>query len=113
MSAPGSGSARGSLASGLASVLALPVAIYATRFFDAYELLDAGWAIPVAVVLGIVAIALARRSRIQGAVSLSSSRGLAAARVGRALGILGLCIAAAGLVSLGIYGLLEYVGSRD
>jgi hypothetical protein len=50
--APGSGSALGSVAAGLASVATLPVAIYATRFSDAYELLDAGWAIPVAAVLG-------------------------------------------------------------
>lgn len=113
MRAPGSGSALGSVAAGLASVATLPVAIYATRFSDAYELLDAGWAIPVAVVLGIVAVALARRSHIQAAVSLASGRGRGIAGVGRLLGILGLCIAAAALVALGVYGLLEYVGSRD
>lgn len=113
MRAPGSGSALGSIAAGLASVLTLPLAIYATRFSGAYELLDAGWAIPVAVVLGIVAIALARRARVQSAVSLVSSRGPGAAGVGRFLGVLGLCMAAAALVALGVYGLLEYVGSRD
>lgn len=113
MKAPGSGSALGSLLAGLASVATLPVAIYATRFSGAYELLDAGFAIPVAVVLGIVAIALARRSRIQSAVSLTSRRGPGVAGAGRILGILGLCMAAAALVALGVYGLLEYVGSRE
>jgi hypothetical protein len=97
----------------VASVATLPLAIYATRFSDAYELLDAGWAIPVAVVLGIAALALARRARIQAAVSLASARGGGVARAGQVLGLLGLCIAASALVALGVYGLLEYVGSRE
>ena len=113
MHAPGSGSALGSLLVGLASVATLPLAIYATRYSGAYELLDAGWAIPVAVGLGVVAIALARRSRMQAAVSLTSGRGRSLAGGGRLLGFLGLCMAAAALVALGVYGLLEYVGSRD
>lgn len=113
MRALGSGSALGSLAAGLASVATLPLAVYATRFSGSYELLHAGWAIPVALVLGVVAIALARRSRVQAAVSLASSRGGRLAGAGRLLGLLGLCIAAAALVALGVYGLLEYVGSRD
>ena len=113
MRGPGSGSALGALAAGLASVATLPLAVYATRFSGSYELLHAGWAIPVAVALGIVAIALARRSRVQAAVSLASSQRGRVAAAGRALGVLGLCIAAAALVALGVYGLLEYVGSRD
>jgi hypothetical protein len=111
--APGSGSALGSLLVGLASVATLPLAIYATRWSGSYELLHAGWAIPVAVALGLVAIALSRRSRIQAAVSLASTRRRGLAGAGRFLGLLGLCMAAAALVSLGVYGLLEYVGSRD
>jgi hypothetical protein len=111
--APGSGSAWGSLAAGLASAATLPVAIYATRFSDAYELLDAAWAIPVAVVLGVVALALARRSRVESAVSLTRPGRHRTASIGRFLGALGLCLAAAALVALGVYGLLEYVGTRD
>jgi hypothetical protein len=103
----------GSVLAGLASVATLPLAVYATRFSDTYELLHAGWAIPIAVVLGVVALALARRSRVQSSVSLAPSRGPGAAGVGRFLGILGLCMAASALVALGVYGLLEYVGSRD
>lgn len=113
MSAPGSGSALGSVVAGLASVATLPLAIYATRFSDAYELLHAGWAIPIALGLGVLALSLARRSRVQSAVSLASSRGPRLAGVGRFLGILGLCMAAAALVALGVYGLLEYIGSRE
>ncbi len=48
---------------GAASVVALPVAIYSSRFSERYELLHAGFVIPVAAGLGLVAIVLARRAR--------------------------------------------------
>jgi hypothetical protein len=109
----GSGAAWGSVLTGLASVATLPVAIYVTRFSGEYELLHAGFAIPLAAVLGFVALVLAGRSRARGVLSLSDARAPGLARVGRVLGIVGLCMAAAAVVSLVVYGLLEYVGSRD
>jgi hypothetical protein len=109
----GSSAAWGSVLAGLASVATLPVAIYVTRFSGEYELLHAGFAIPLAAVLGFVALVLAGRSRTRSVLSLSDARAPGLARVGRVLGILGLCIAAAAVVSLVVYGLLEYVGSRD
>ncbi len=48
-----------------------------------------------------------------GASLTLSARSPGVATAGRVLGIVGLCIAAAALVALGVYGLLEYVGSRD
>ncbi len=107
------GSAWGSLLSGLASVAALPVAIYLSRFSERYELLHAGFVIPIVAVLGVVSIALARRARMQSVLSLGRSEGEGLARAGRVLGIIGVCMALAALVSLGVYGLLEYVGNRD
>ena len=98
---------------GLASVVTLPLAIFLTRFSDAYELIHAAFAIPVAALLGVGALALARRSRRRIALSLSSERRDGAAVAGRMLGIVGVCMALAALVALGVYGLLEYVGSRD
>jgi hypothetical protein len=109
----GSGAAWGSIAAGLASIATLPVAIYLTRFSDSYDLLHAGYAIPVAVALGLVSLALARRARLQRALTLEAAGSAGLATAGRILGIVGLCLAAAGLVALGVYGLLEYVGSRD
>ena len=100
----------GGLLAGLASVAVLPVAIYASRFSDSYELLHAGFAIPVAAVLGIVAISLARRARRRAALRLTHERLPRTVRAGRLLGLLGLCLAASGLVALAVYGLLEYVG---
>jgi hypothetical protein len=97
----------------LASIFTLPVAIYLTRFSGSYELLHAGFAIPVAAVLGLIAIALARRARVRSSVSLSQRPGRGLAFTGRMLGVVGLCMAASALVALSVYGLLEYVGSRD
>jgi ABC-type Fe3+ transport system permease subunit len=110
--ARGSRAAAASLLAGIGGTATLPLAIYATRFSDSYDLLHAAVTIPIAVVLGVAAIALARRSRRQSALSLDAGQnGLATA--GRILGIVALCLAASGIVALGVYGLLEYVGSRN
>jgi len=108
----GSSAAWGSLVAGLASVAVLPLAVYLTRFSDSYDLLHAGFTIPLAAVLGLVAVVLARRARMRASVSLAGgTSGIATA--GRILGVVGLCLAASALVALGVYGLLEYVGSRE
>ena len=110
--ARGAGAAWGALLAGLGSVAVLPVAVYVTRFSDSYNLLHAGFAIPGAVALGLVAHALARRTRLRAALSLGESTHWTVT-AGRILGVIGLCMAASALVALGVYGLLEYVGSRD
>jgi hypothetical protein len=97
---------------GLASVAVLPVAVYLTRFSESYDLLHAGFTVPIAAVLGLVAVVLAGRSRTRASVSLAGgTSGIETA--GRILGVVGLCLAASALVALGVYGLLEYVGSRE
>jgi hypothetical protein len=107
-----SGAAWGSLLAGVASVATLPLAIYGTRFSDSFDLLHAGFAIPVAIALALVALGLARKTSRRSSLSLASrTPGIATA--GGVLGIIGLCIVAAALVALGVYGLLEYVGSRE
>ena len=112
MEAGRSGAAWTALLAGIASVATLPLAVYATRFSGSYSLLHAGFAIPIAIALGIAALALSRRSRRRAAVSLVGQRDSVAA-AGHVLGIVGLCLAASALVALAVYGLLEYVGSRD
>ncbi len=70
------------------------------------------FAIPVAAGLALAALSFARRARrvdtlrLDGAISR-------AARWGRVLGVLGLCLATSALVALAVYGLLEYVGRRN
>jgi hypothetical protein len=98
---------------GLASAAALPLAVYLTRFSDRYELLHAGLAIPLAIALGVLAIALARRARRREALRVARPDGSRLVTAGRLLGILGVALACAGLVALGVYGLLEYVGSSE
>ena len=113
MARSGHGSAWGSFVSGLASVATLPLAIYLSRFSERYELLHAGFAIPIAAALGLLSLVLGRRTRMRAALALGRSEREGLARAGRVLGIVGICMALAALVSLGVYGLLEYVGSRD
>ena len=113
MARAGNGAAWGSLVAGVASCATLPAAIYVTRFSDSYDLLHAGFAIPVAAALALVALALARRADARSRLALSRGGGGGVATTGRVLGVLGLCLAASALVALGVYGLLEYVGSRE
>ncbi|MFO7571769.1 MAG: hypothetical protein R6W48_04115 [Gaiellaceae bacterium] len=107
------GAAWGAIAAGLASIVTLPAAIYLTRYSDAYELLHAAFGIPVAGILGVVAVVLARRERRRAAIALGRGDGARGVRLGYVLGVVGICMAAAALVAIGVYGLLEYVGSRE
>ncbi len=113
MRAQVSGAAWGSLVVGIASCAILPLAIYLTRFSERYDLVHAGFAIPLAAGLALVALALARRARMRTRVSLAEGGGGGVATAGRVLGMIGLCMAASALVALGVYGVLEYVGSRE
>ena len=74
---------------GLLSTATMPVAIVATRYSESYELLHAGFAIPVGVVLGIIALRLAQGAMRHDDVRLGRAGGRGAARLGRALGVLG------------------------
>ena len=48
---------------GLAGLLALPAAIEASRRSHRIELLDAAYAVPLAFLLGMIALLMARRAR--------------------------------------------------
>ena len=113
MSRPGTGAAWGSLVSGLASVVTLPVAVYLTRFSERYELLHSSLAIPLGALFGLAAIALARRAKRRNALLLERGRSGGIARAGGVLGVVGVCMALAAVVALVVYALLEYVGSRE
>jgi hypothetical protein len=111
-STSGNGRAVGSVAVGLLSAATMPAAIAATRYSESYELLHAGFAIPVAVALGIVAIWLGRSALRHDDARLGRAGGRRTARLGRALGVLGISLAATALVALAVYGLLTYLGER-
>ena len=94
---------------GLLSLAALPLAIVATRWSKAYELLDAAAAIPFAVVLGALAVALGRKARAQGRLTLTGVRGARIARVGRVLGLTGFLVGITGAMAIGVFLVLSAV----
>jgi hypothetical protein len=106
---PRPASARLSVLVGLLAVAALPAAIAATRWSRQYDLLHAAAAIPVAFLLGLLAIALARRARTRLAPTLGHPRGSRTARLGRLLGILGVLLALTAAGSVAVYAVLAYV----
>lgn len=87
----------------------MPVAILGTRYSDSYDLLHAGFAIPVALVLGVVAVILARRARALDGARLGHAGGTRAGKLGRWLGLLGICLAASSTIAVSVYGLLVSV----
>ena len=96
---------------GALAAATMPIAIVATRFSTSYDLLHAGFAIPLALALGWAAIVSARRVRARDDVTLGRTGGRTAATAGRLLGILGICTACSGLIALAVYAVLAYVGS--
>ncbi len=94
---------------GLLSLATLPVAIAATRWSRAYELLDAAFAIPVALLLGALAVSLARRARRQQARTLGPARGVRTAAVGRVLGMAGFLLGITAAMAVGVYFVLSTV----
>lgn len=106
---PRPGSARASVLVGLLAVATMPTAILVTRWSRDYELLQAGFAIPLAALLGLAAVALARRARARLAPTLGHAKGTRTARLGRLLGLLGFLLALTGAGSLAVYWLLSVV----
>jgi hypothetical protein len=99
-----------SIVLGLLSVVVLPVAVLATRYSAAYELLHAAFAIPVGFVLGTAAIALARQARTQARRTLDGTDNLRPALVGQSLGLVGLWLCGAAAIAMGVYELAQYLG---
>ena len=110
-SSSGRGAAWASLLAGLASVATLPIAVYATRWSDTYDLLHTGFTIPVAAAFALAALGLSNRARRHDALRLGGTTGRLAT-TGRVLGLIGLFLVASALVALVVYALLEYAGSR-
>ena len=97
-----------SLAAGIASLAAWPVALALARYSKRVDLVYASvGAVGVGAALGIVAILLARRAVTRIQRTLGRSGGAGRASAGRAVGILGVCVAITGALALGFFGLLE------
>jgi hypothetical protein len=100
------------LLAGLVAAAALPGSIAVSQTLRPWKLLASFGAIPVAALAGIVAILLARGASRKIELTLGRARGAGAARAARLLGILGLYLAATGLLTVGVYFLLSRYVSR-
>jgi hypothetical protein len=100
--------APGSLAAGLLAVAVLPTAVAIAQVSSRVKLLQAAGGIPVAFVLGVAALWLARRARRRSDRTLGRAGGEGSARAGRILGVLGLCLAASGVIAVAFYALLVH-----
>ena len=91
---------------GLVSVATVPAAIAYAHYRD-FELLDAGWAAVPAFVFGVVSLVFARRARRRTERTIGRIGGRGVTRIGRLLGALGIYLALAAALSVGVYELLN------
>jgi hypothetical protein len=91
---------------GVAGLAVLPAAIEVARRSKGIGLLDAGYAIPLAFLLGFVGLVMARRARrnLQWLQLREGGTRLATAAV--FVGALALCLSLAAALSVGFYGLV-------
>jgi hypothetical protein len=87
-------------------VATVPGAVAFAHYRDA-DLLRAGWAVAPALVLGVTSIALARAARRRTERTIGRVGGTGVTRLGRWLGALGIYIALAGALSVGVFELLN------
>jgi hypothetical protein len=102
--------AWGAVVLGVLSVVTVPAAVAVTHYRE-LELLDAGWAVAPALVLGFASVALARAARRRTERTIGRVGGRGVTRLGRWLGALGIYIALAGALSVGVYELLNQLSA--
>jgi hypothetical protein len=91
--------------------LVVPVAAYAAaRQLDRVSLVQATAATCGSALLGGAAILLARKGMRNIERTIGRAGGGGSARVGRLLGMLGICIGLTAGIDLGVYGLLNFFG---
>ncbi len=91
--------------------IALPVVAYAAAHqLQKVSLVQATVASCGSVVLGGAAVLLAQRGFRNIERTLGRAGGESAARVGRLLGVIALCIGLAAAIALGVYAVLKVIG---
>jgi hypothetical protein len=91
---------------GILSVLSIPAGLAVAAYSNMVDLTLASISVPVAAVLGVVAVGLSRGARKHSQVSLGRIGGAGLARAGSILGMLGLYLALMAALSVGFFGLL-------
>ena len=88
----------------------MPAAIAAAHY-SSVDLIDAAYAVPPTFLLGVAAVLLARAARRRTERTIGRVGGVRTARAGRLLGGLGIYLALAGALSVGVYELLQYLSA--
>jgi hypothetical protein len=81
----------------------MPAAIDVTRRSARIALMDAAYAVPLAFLLGLVALLMAKRARDNLRWLRLRERGTTATRIGMILGLLAVCLAVVAALSVGFY----------
>jgi hypothetical protein len=98
---------------GVLGLLTLPAAVEVTRRSTRIALLEAGYAIPLAFMLGLVAVIMARRARQNLRWLSLREGGTAVASAAVVIGLVAVCLAVTAALSIGFYELvLLYQRSR-
>jgi hypothetical protein len=88
----------------IAGLLALPAAVEISRRSGRVSLLDGAYAIPIAFVLGLVGLVMARRARdTQRWFSLRDEHRATVASVAAIVGLVTVCLAITAALSVGFY----------
>jgi steroid 5-alpha reductase family enzyme len=91
---------------GLVAVLAVPGGVALAHQTAGVGLIDAAWAIPVAAVCGLAALLFVRGARGRMRWTLERAGGSGRIRLGRILGVAGICVALSAGIAVGFYELL-------
>jgi hypothetical protein len=93
---------------GVVAVVAVPLAIVLTHRVTGAVLLDAAWAIPVAVVAAVASLMFARGGRAVVNRTLEQAGGSRRLFAARVLAVTGLCLALSSALAVGIYEFLVW-----
>jgi hypothetical protein len=88
---------------GLVAAIAVPLAIELTHRVAGADLLDAAWAIPVAVVAGVASLMFARGGRAVVDRSLERAGGSRRLMAARVLAVTGICLALSSAIAVGVF----------
>jgi hypothetical protein len=98
--------AAASIVAGILAVLAIPAGIYVSRESVTVTLLESTSSAGLAILFGLLAVALSRRGRWVHTRTLGRVGGRRSAQIGRLLGWLGVCMGISTGLAVGFYGLL-------
>jgi hypothetical protein len=93
---------------GLVAVLAIPLAVEATRRVSGAVLVDAAWSIPLAAIAAVAALIFERGARGVVNRSLGVASGSRRIRTARVLAVIGICLALSSSIAVGLYEFLVW-----